>query len=195
MDRFCDRVVRRFRSRAIAIRALRPNAGVRGLYPAIARPRHAGLQHHDKAAARSNYHDRSQPERGADGARHLQRAECVLAGLLHGHPAIPTGRAIIQRGRIERDEFNRHLTLAYDFSPLFRIMHRLYCVITSLSPQPEELALEHDEFKLIVIISSVIASHRVARMRSMTGSAKQSRGHTHCSCLGPRTASSLRSPQ
>jgi hypothetical protein len=79
--------------RTAAIRRFHRRCRVRGLYPAIARPRRAGRKYSDQAAARNDNDRRPRPDRSY-GARDLQRAERFLASLLHGHPAIATGRPI-----------------------------------------------------------------------------------------------------
>jgi hypothetical protein len=93
MDSNC-RVVGHHAGRAVAIRFFHRGCRVRGLYPAVARPRRSGRKHSDQAAAGNDNHWR--PCGGCSyGASNLQCAERVVAGLLHGHAAVAAGWSLI----------------------------------------------------------------------------------------------------
>jgi len=82
----------RYRAITILARARDRACRIRGLHSAIAWPCFAWRHDSDQAATRNDHG--GQPEHYADGAGNLQRAECILAGLLHGNPAGAAGRPL-----------------------------------------------------------------------------------------------------
>ena len=94
MDGDRNRVGRSARHHAACSRLGYRCCGIRSLHPASDGSCCAGRDHSDQADARNNKHDDRGPRCGADSAGDLQRAECIVTGLLHGYPAIAAGRTI-----------------------------------------------------------------------------------------------------